>query len=260
VSPSAELEAVSVAIAGRAVLDRASLAVGPGEIVGVVGANGAGKTTLLRAALGLVRLSAGAARLGGRPLGDLSELRRAGLAGYLPQERRVAWNMPAWRIVALGAAHATPREARRRALAALEEMGLAGIAERGVRDMSGGERARVLIARLLATEAPLLVADEPTAGLDPDAALRIMEVLRLRAAGGAAVIATLHDLTLAARGCDRLAVMNGGRIMALGPPREALSVEVLAHAFSLEGGLVDTPAGWVMAAGRARGRAKGSGG
>jgi len=255
VSPAAELESASVAIAGRAVLDCASLAVGPGEVMGVVGANGAGKTTLLRAALGLVRLTAGVVRLGGRPLGELSELQRAALAGYLPQERRVAWNMPAWRIVALGAAQAPPREARRRALAALEEMGLAALAERGVRDMSGGERARVLIARLLATQAPLLVADEPAAGLDPDAALRILEVLRQRAAGGQAVIATLHDLTLAARGCDRLAVMSGGRIVALGPPPEALSAEVLSQAFRLDGGLVDTPAGWVMAASRARPRA-----
>ena len=251
-NPAAELETASVAIAGRVVLDSASLAVAHGEVVGVVGANGAGKTTLLRAALGLAGLAAGVARLGGRPLSSLSELERAGLAGYLPQERRVVWNMPAWRIAALGAPHAGPHEARRRALAALDEMGLSDLGERGVRDMSGGERARVLIARLLATEAPLLVADEPTAGLDPDAALRTMEVLRFRAAGGAAVIATLHDLTLAARGCDRLAVLSGGRIIALGPPRGALSAEILAQAFSLEGGLVDTPAGWVMAANRRR--------
>jgi iron complex transport system ATP-binding protein len=246
-----ELDSACVAIAGRAVLEGASLAVAPGEVVGVVGANGAGKTTLLRAALGLAKLSAGGARLAGRPLHGLSELQRAGLAGYLPQERRVAWNMPAWRIAALGAAHASPLEAKARALAALSEIGLADLAERGVRDMSGGERARVLIARLMATEAPLLVADEPTAGLDPDAALRVVDLLRGRAARGAAVVTTLHDLTLAARGCDRLAVMSGGRIIALATPVEALSPPVLAQAFGLEGGLVDTPAGWVMAARRA---------
>jgi iron complex transport system ATP-binding protein len=250
-SPAMELDGACVTIAGRAALDGASLAIAPGEIVGVVGANGAGKTTLLRAALGLAKLSAGGARLGGRPLHDLSELQRAGLAGYLPQERRVAWNMPAWRIAALGAAHVSPLEAKARALAALDEIGLADLAERGVRDMSGGERARVLIARLMATEAPLLVADEPTAGLDPDASLRIVDLLRSRAEKGAAVIATLHDLTLAARGCDRLAVMSGGRIIALATPVEALSGPVLAEAFGLEGGLVDTPAGWVMAARRA---------
>jgi iron complex transport system ATP-binding protein len=247
---AAELEAASVTLAGRTVLRHASLTVSAGEVVGVVGANGAGKTTLLRAALGLARLSAGVARLGGQAVAALSEMQRAGLAGYLPQERRVAWNMPAWRIVALGAANLAPHDARGRALAALEEMGLAELAERGVRDMSGGERARVLIARLFATEAPLLVADEPTAALDPDASLRIMDVLRQRAARGAAVLATLHDLTLAARGCDRLAVMSAGRIIALGAPREALSPSVLGQAFALDGGLVDTPAGWVLAARR----------
>ena len=249
-SPALEVEDASVTLAGRAALRQASLAVSPGEIVGVVGANGAGKTTLLRAALGLAKLSAGAARLGGSPVAALSEMQRAGLAGYLPQERRVAWNMPAWRIAALGAASLAPRDARGRALAALAEIGLAELAERGVRDMSGGERARVLIARLFATEAPLLVADEPTAGLDPDASMRIVDALRQRAARGVAVLATLHDLTLAARGCDRLAVMSAGRIIALDAPEAALSPAVLDPAFALEGGLVDTPAGWVLAARR----------
>ncbi|HEY2481067.1 MAG TPA: ABC transporter ATP-binding protein [Caulobacteraceae bacterium] len=250
-NPAAELVGASVTLGGRAALREASLAVAAGEIVGVVGANGAGKTTLLRAVLGLARLDAGAARLGGRLVGELTELQRAGLAGYLPQERRVAWNMPAWRIASLGAASRAPRDARGLALAALEEMGLAELAERGVRDMSGGERARVLIARLFATQAPLLVADEPTAGLDPDASLRIMDALRQRAAQGAAVLATLHDLTLAARGCDRLAVMSAGRVIALGTPAAALSAMVLGEAFALEGGLVDTPAGRVVAARRA---------
>jgi iron complex transport system ATP-binding protein len=250
VSPAAELEGASVTLAGRTALSQASLTVSVGEIVGVVGANGAGKTTLLRAVLGLAKLSAGLASLGGQPVAALSEMQRAGLAGYLPQERRVAWNMPAWRIAALGAASLAPRDARERALTALKEMGLAELAERGVRDMSGGERARVLIARLFATEAPLLVADEPTAGLDPDASLRIMEALRQRAARGAAVLATLHDLTLAARGCDRLVVLNAGRIIAFDLPETALSPTVLSQAFALEGGLVDTPAGWVLAARR----------
>lgn len=247
-----QLEAASVALGGRLVLSSASLAVAPGEVVGVVGANGAGKTTLLRAALGLAKLQAGVARLGGRPVASLSELERAGLAGYLPQERRVAWNMPAWRVAALGAAPRAPALARRRAAAALADMGLDELADRGVRDMSGGERARVLIARLLATDAPLLVADEPAAGLDPDAALRVMEVLRARADEGAAVVATLHDLTLAARSCDRLAVLRSGRLIGVDPPSEALRPAVLAEAFGLTGELINSPAGWVLAATRAR--------
>jgi iron complex transport system ATP-binding protein len=251
VSPALELEGVSVELAGRLVLGEASLAAAPGEVLGVIGANGSGKTTLLRAALGLARLSAGEARLAGRPVGALSELERAGLAGYLPQERRVAWNMPAWRIAALGAAHRRPAEARILALEALAEVGLADLAGRGARDMSGGERARVLLARLLATRAPLLVADEPAAGLDPDAALRIMEVLAGRAAAGTAVVVTLHDLTLAARGCHRLAVMSEGRVIALDVPREALVPAILRRAFALEGELIGTPLGPVVATRRA---------
>ena len=222
-SPALELAGADVELGGRAVLSGVSLNAKPGEVLGVIGANGSGKTTLLRAALGLTRLASGEARLGGRSVGALSEIERAGLAGYLPQERRVAWNMPAWRIAALGAAHNSPLQARRLALETLEEVGLGDLAERGARDMSGGERARVLLARLLCTRAPLLVADEPAAGLDPDASLRIMEVLAARAAAGAAVVATLHDLTLAARSCHRLAVMSGGRLIALAAPAQALA-------------------------------------
>ena len=246
-SPAVELTSAGVQLAGRTVLSEVSVAALPGEVLGVIGANGSGKTTLLRAALGLVRLTTGEACLAGRPVAGLSAVERAGLVGYLPQDRRVAWNMPAWRIAALGAAHRSPSEARRLALAALAQVGLAELASRGVREMSGGERARVLLARLLCTAAPLLVADEPTAGLDPDAAMRIMDVLGGRAATGAAVVVTLHDLTLAARACDRLAVMSAGRLIALGPPAQALSADVLAKAFRLDGELVATASGWVAA-------------
>ncbi len=242
-----ELVDADVSVGGRPVLTSVSLRVAQGEVVGVLGANGSGKTTLVRAALGLAVLSGGEAQLGGRAVDGLSEQERAGLAGYLPQERRVGWNMPAWRIAALGAVHRPPARARAEALAGLEAVGLANLAERGVRDMSGGERARVLLARLLVTGAPLLVADEPTAGLDPHAAFQTLEILRARAAAGAAVLATLHDLTLAARACDRLAILAEGRLVALGPPDEALSQEVLERAFGLEGALVNTSAGPVVA-------------
>ena len=246
--PALELIHARVEIAGRAVLDDISLAVAPGEVLGVLGANGAGKTTLIRAALGLAHLAGGEARLAGRPVRGLGEIERASLAGYLPQERRVGWNMPAWRIAALGAVHRPPAQAHRIALEALTGVGMAALAERGVLDMSGGERGRVLLARLIATGAPLLVADEPAAGLDPDAQFKIMELLGARAAAGAAVLVTLHDLTLAARSCHRLAILAAGRLVALGPPAEAIGRDILALAFNLDGGLIDTPAGPVLAA------------
>jgi iron complex transport system ATP-binding protein len=245
-----ELRGLTVRRGARTILSDISLSVAPGELLGVVGPNGAGKTTLLRAALGLQLFSAGDVRLGGRALASIDERERAAIAGYLPQERRVAWNMPARDIAALGAAALAPRQSLAIAEACLAELEVGGLAGRGVLDMSGGERARVLLARLLATRAGLLVADEPAAGLDPEAQLLILERLRQRADDGAAVIVTSHDLTLAARACDRLAVMHEGRLRALAPPLEALSPQVLAEVFALDGALIETGAGLTLAAGR----------
>jgi iron complex transport system ATP-binding protein len=252
VTAALELVGVSVAIGGREVLTAVSLSVAPGEIVGVVGANGSGKTTLVRAALGLVRLANGRALLAGRPVSSLAEAARAGLAAYLPQERRVGWSLPAWRVAALGAHQWPPAVARRRALDALGKVGMAPLATRGVLDMSGGEKARVLFARFLATGAPLLIADEPAAGLDPDAQLLVMELMREAAQAGAAVLVTLHDLTLASRSCDRIAVLDRGRLISLGGPRQALTPAVLGEAFGLEGAVADTAAGLAVHAKRMR--------
>jgi len=249
-SPALSLTNATVRRGEAVVLKEASFAVRAGEVVGVVGPNGAGKTTLLRAALGLARLSQGQARLAGQNLAHLSDEARAALVGYLPQERRVGWNLPAWRIASLGAALQPPAAARRLALEALARVGLAGFEERGVLDMSGGERGRVLLARLLATRAPLLAADEPAAGLDPDAQLLTLDLFREEAARGCAVVLTLHDLGLAARACDRLVVVHAGQIAADAPPREALSRDLLARVFHLDGALEETSAGPVVVARR----------
>ena len=249
-NPALEIRDAVVRRGEALVLAGASLSASPGEVVGVLGANGAGKTTLLRAALGLARLDAGIARLDGRDVTGLSDAVRASLAAYLPQERRVGWNLPAWRVAALGAFHQPPARARDAAMAALDRVGLKGLEDRGVLEMSGGERARALLARLLVARAPLLVADEPAAGLDPDAQLLAMDLFREEAARGAAVVLTLHDLGLAARSCDRLCVLHAGRVVADGPPAEALTPAVLATAFGLEGGLQQTVEGPVVVARR----------
>ena len=234
------------------VLSTADLVVRPGEVVGVVGANGAGKTTLLRAALGRAGLAHGRAELAGRDVTALSDSERAARVAYLPQERRVGWNLPAWRIVSLGAPGASPKDARVVALQSLRRVGLAGLENRGILDMSGGERARALLARLLAARSPLLVADEPASGLDPDAQLLAMDLFREEAARGAGVLLTLHDLSLAARFCDRVVVMARGCVLADGAPRSSLNVDVLAAAFGLDGDLTETAVGPVLTARRRR--------
>ena len=251
--PVLALDGLTVRRGRRDVLADVSLRVAAGEMLGLVGPNGAGKTTLLRAALGLQPGAAGGVRLAGRPLEALSERERATVAGYLPQERRVAWNMPALDVAALGAAALAPHEGRALALACLTELEVGELAGRGVLDMSGGERARVLLARLLATRAPLLVADEPAAGLDPEAQLLILERLRARAEQGAAVVVTSHDLAIAARFCDRLAVLHRGTLRTVAEPHAALSREILAEVFALDGELIASPAGPILAARRLSG-------
>ena len=241
---------LTVRLGGRTVLDRVSLTAGPGEVVGIIGPNGAGKTTLIRAALGLQPVLSGEARLGGQDARRLSPGELARRAGYLPQERRLAWNVTALTAASLGAISEPPAAAEQRAGETLAKVGLSHLAHRGVFDMSGGERARVLLARLLAGRAPLLLADELTAGLDPDAQLLALDLMRAEARAGAAVVLTLHDLGLAARACDRLVVLSRGRIIADGEPRQALSAEVLDAVFGLKGQLIETPAGLVLAARR----------
>ena len=191
-------------------------------------------------------LSGATARLDGLALAELAPRERARRAAWLPQDRRIAWNMPAVEIAALGAPFLSGAEARDRALEALIEIDAGELAARGVAEMSGGERARVLFARFLATGAPALMADEPAAGLDPDAQLLVMEVLRSRAEAGAAVLVSLHDLSLAARYADRVVVMNHGRVAADGPPREALAPAVLKDVFGVGGRWLETPQGPVL--------------
>nr|WP_240387397.1 ABC transporter ATP-binding protein [Brevundimonas naejangsanensis] len=245
-----ELEDAHARLAGAPVLDGADLSVRPGEVVALCGPNGAGKSSAIRAGLGLLPLSRGAARLGGDEVRRLSERARGARAAYLPQERSIAWNLPAVEVAALGAPFLAGAAALDRARAALDEVGIGHLADRGVGEMSGGERARVLLARALVVDAPLLIADEPIAGLDPDAQLLVLERLRARADAGGGVLVSLHDLTLAARYADRLVVMSRGRVAADGPPTEALSPAVLRSAFNLDGVWLEALDGPLLAARR----------
>lgn len=221
------------------VVDHVSLTVAEGEFVGLIGPNGAGKTTLLRGALGLLPST------GHSSLVALAPRARARATAFLPQGREIAWPVTVETVVALGRGPHLGQggEAVDRALA---RMGLEQHRHRKATELSGGEQARVLIARALAQEAPLLLADEPVAGLDPEAQLRTMEVFCDLAAEGHGVVASIHDLGLAARACTRLVLLHRGQVMADGPPRDVLSERNLAEVFGVRGFHAETPDGPVF--------------
>jgi iron complex transport system ATP-binding protein len=239
---------LSVTLGGRRVLDGVDLAVKPGEVVVVVGPNGAGKTTLLRAVAGLLS-SKGTVAIEDTPLSRLSLAERARRVAYLPQGHVFHWPLAVEDIVALGR---LPRGAgadlsqsdRVAVMRAMTDTGVADHAGRAVTTLSGGERARVALARVLATEARLILADEPTASLDPRYQLVVLDILRRHANDGGAVVAVLHDLGLAARRADRIVVLDQGRIVADGAPREVLTKTLLAKTFGVNAQivtLVDAP-------------------
>ncbi len=228
---------------GRTVLESVDLRLGPGEFVGLLGPNGAGKTTLLRAALGLLPAT------GHSSLAALPPAARARAAAFMPQGRDIAWPMAVETLVALGriahpgAAGAADRAAVEAALAALS---LGALRHRPATSLSGGEQARVLLARALAQDTPLLIADEPTAGLDPAAQIGAMRMFRRLAQQGRTVLASLHDLGLAARHCTRLVLLRQGRIMADGPPEAVLTPDSLAACFGVTAHVQPGPQGLVV--------------
>jgi iron complex transport system ATP-binding protein len=234
------LRGVSVRLGGRPVLTEVSLDLSPGTFVAIVGPNGAGKTSLLRAVIGLVPHS-GQIALGTEDLTRLSARERARRIAYLPQGHEVHWPLPARDIVALGRfphGAADPDrlgETDRQAVAdAMRLTDTEALAHRSVTALSGGERARVALARVFAAGAPVILADEPTAALDPRYQIDVMRALRARAVAGALVVAVTHDLGLAARHADAVAVLHEGRLAAFGLPADALAPDLLRRVFGIE--------------------------
>jgi len=238
-----------VTLGGRVILDRVSARFRPGEVTAIIGPNGAGKSTLLACLAGLRRPDAGRAALGDTPILALPHRERARRVGFLPQTPEVAWAVDVETLVGLGRTpHSGARglsEADRSAVrAALVQTRMTGLAHRDVTTLSGGERARALLARVLAGEPSWLLADEPLAGLDPGHQLDTVDLMRgFAAERGHGVIMTLHDLGVALRLADRVVVLLEGALIADAAPLEALTPEILRRAYGVEAAIVPGSAG-----------------
>ena len=220
-------------------VDAASWSLKPGELVALLGPNGAGKTSLIRASLGLEPPCLGTASLGGDDVTALTPAMRARRVAYLPQIRPLAWPNTVRDVIALGRfAHGAAlgrlgtadAEAVDRAIAACD---LVALAHRSAGTLSGGELARMHCARAFAAEAPLLIADEPTAALDPRHQFRILDLIAEFVAQGGGALVVLHDVQMAARYASRLIWMKDGRIIADGAPSETLTTERLEGVYGI---------------------------
>lgn len=255
-APRLSTNHVTVRRGDRSIVSDANVILNAGELTVLAGPNGAGKTTLARAMTGLLACE-GEVTFDGTPLSSLPLRARARALAYLPQGHEFHWPMSVEHIVALGREpHADPfsqTSATDRAaiLHALEATAVEHLAERTITTLSGGERARVALARALATEAPVLIADEPIASLDERHQLIIMDLLREIAHQGTAVLAIIHDLTLATRFADRVVLMNEGQIVANDTPHLALTPERIAQIFGISVNRVETPDGPLLIPSRA---------
>lgn len=230
---------VTVGYGGRAVLRDVSLAVNEGEMVGLIGPNGSGKSTLIKAIGGLLPLWSGQVTLnGGLPASCTQRDRARVLAvapqnAFLPEAFTVLEVVLMGRYPHLGLLQFESRKDVNIALGALETTGLLSMADRRVSEMSGGERQRLLLARILAQEPEIILLDEPTAHLDIQRQMETMELLRALAIGGRSVLVAMHDFSLAARFCDRLLLLNEGRVYAEGKPDAVLTADNLLSAFGI---------------------------
>jgi iron complex transport system ATP-binding protein len=239
VTPLLELRSVHYRhpSANREAVHGVSLQVQPREIVGIIGPNAAGKSTLARLACGLLLPVAGEVLLLGDAMPRLSRRERARRAAYLPQDPPSDLGFTAREVALMGRAPHLglwslegPGD-RARADAALAEAAATDLADRPLSQLSGGEQKRVFLARAFAQDAKLLILDEPTDGLDLAHQVHLVQVLRARRSSGGGALLILHDLALAAAACDRLVLLDSGKVRAEGTPREVLRPEVLEAAY-----------------------------
>ena len=223
------LDKLSVFRGDCPVVDSVSLALEPGDFIGLIGPNGAGKTSLMRAALGILEHK-GSSSLAVMPKSD-----RAKQAAWLPQDREIAWGLSVRDLVGLGRLpFGSIQKHDRHVEAAIIKMELATFSDRIATQLSGGEQARILIARALAQDTPILLADEPTASLDPANQISTLKTFSTLAQAGKGIIASMHDLGLAARYCTKLALLHWGKLVAFGSADAVLTPDNLRTVFSIE--------------------------
>ncbi|MFD7842990.1 heme ABC transporter ATP-binding protein [Nocardia sp. NPDC059764] len=229
----------------RTVLEGIDFDVVAGQIVALVGPNGAGKSTLLAALAGELELSGGSVELDGHALTHWTHLDMARRRAVLPQSHTVGFPFSAREVVAMGrspwARTARQEDDERAIAAAMAATDVERFAARPFPALSGGERARVALARVLAQDTATLLLDEPTAALDLGHQEQVLRLARDRATAGAAVVVVLHDLGVAAAYADRVAVLDAGRIAADGPPREILTAELLTRVYQHPVDVFDHP-------------------
>ncbi|WP_346837528.1 ABC transporter ATP-binding protein [Microbulbifer sp. SAOS-129_SWC] len=227
-------EQLSLKRGGRRVLDELRCVFHPGELTAIVGPNGAGKSTLLEILAGILSPTSGALRFDGRDTQRIPAAERARLCAYLPQAETPAWSLAAADMVALGLLPWGRRDGdSERIDTALQLVDAGVLAQRPVTELSGGELRRVQLARLLVGEAPLLIADEPSAALDIRHQLQLMHNFRRVADAGKTVILALHDLALAARFCDRVLLLQDGRLRAQGAPEDVFTPALIGDVYGI---------------------------
>lgn len=242
-------EGVAASRGGRRLLHGIDFEVRPGEIVGLAGRNGVGKTTLLQLANGLLAPTAGRVLIGNTPVRSLRRRAVARRIALVPQDLHVPFPFRAGELVLMGRAPHQPlvgldgESDVRRALEALARLGIEDLADRSVETLSGGERQLVLFARALVQDPALLLLDEPTAFLDLKHRLEVLREVRRFAASGRGALVVSHDLTLAARVCDRLVLLGEGEVVAVGRPEVVLTPANLKRAFAIDAQVAPGPDG-----------------
>lgn len=238
---------LSFEVGGRLIIDGVDCTVEAGSLTALIGPNGAGKSTLLHLISAAARPSAGSIALAGRDAAALKRRERARYSALVEQQAETELDLAVFDVVLLGRTPHTPllgapgADDERIAWDALSAVDAAGFAERRFHELSGGERQRILLARALAQEPQLLLMDEPTNHLDVQAQLATLTLMRSLADRGLAVLAALHDLTLAARFADQLIVLDQGRVVASGAPRDVLTPELVRDVYGVRADIVPHP-------------------